>query len=53
MDLQSQVYPPGWQWFRAADDLVGKQKTSGQADLPLLQFLILEVLSTLLYREMY
>lgn len=35
---------PGWQWFRAADELVGKRKMSGQSDMSLIQFLILEVL---------
>ncbi|KAJ4350421.1 uncharacterized protein N0V89_009042 [Didymosphaeria variabile] len=38
----SQVNAPGWQWFRAADDLVGKRKMSGQVDLCLIQFLALE-----------
>lgn len=39
----TKIKPPGWQWFRAADDLVGKRKLSGQADLCLIQFLALEV----------
>ncbi|OAF99922.1 uncharacterized protein CC84DRAFT_1168833 [Paraphaeosphaeria sporulosa] len=38
----SQVSSPGWQWFRAADELVGKRKLSGQVDLCLIQFLALE-----------
>jgi hypothetical protein len=34
---------PGWNWFLAADSLLGKRKLSGQADLCLIQFLIYEV----------
>ncbi|KAL5447334.1 hypothetical protein PMIN07_009661 [Paraphaeosphaeria minitans] len=37
-----QVSYPGWQWFRAADELVSKRKMSGQVDLCLIQFLALE-----------
>ncbi|KAF2438015.1 hypothetical protein P171DRAFT_372491 [Karstenula rhodostoma CBS 690.94] len=36
------VSSPGWQWIRAADELVGKRKMSGQVDLCLIQFLALE-----------
>lgn len=39
----SQTPSPGWQWLRAADELVGKRKISGQIDLCLIQFLVLEV----------
>lgn len=35
--------PPGWRWFLAANDLVGKRKVGGQADLHLIQFLVYEV----------
>ncbi|KAH8816078.1 fungal-specific transcription factor domain-containing protein [Xylogone sp. PMI_703] len=34
--------PPGWHWFLAANDLVGKRKVSGQGDLSLIQFLVYE-----------
>ncbi|GAB7360902.1 hypothetical protein MBLNU230_g0888t1 [Neophaeotheca triangularis] len=33
---------PGWKWYLAADELVGKQKISGRGDLSLVQFLIFE-----------
>jgi hypothetical protein len=36
---------PGWQWFLAADELVGKRKISGRGDLSLIQFLMFEVSS--------
>lgn len=34
---------PGWQWYVAADNLMGKRKISGHGDLGLIQFLIYEV----------
>lgn len=40
---QDRAPRPGWDWFLAADTLVGKRKLSGQADLCLIQFLIFEV----------
>jgi hypothetical protein len=36
---------PGWQWYLAADSLVGKRKFGGRANLTLIQFLIFEVSS--------
>lgn len=33
---------PGWVWYSAADELVGRTKFSGQGDLSLVQFLIFE-----------
>lgn len=33
---------PGWNWYQAADELIGRTKFSGQGDLSLIQFLILE-----------
>lgn len=33
---------PGWKWWLAADELVGKQKISGRGDLSLVQFLVFE-----------
>jgi hypothetical protein len=35
-------FPPGWVWYSAADELIGRSKFNGQGDLSLLQFLILE-----------
>ncbi|KAJ4298829.1 hypothetical protein N0V90_004071 [Kalmusia sp. IMI 367209] len=37
--LTSYNKSPGWQWFRAADDIVGKRKLSGQVDLCLAVYL--------------
>lgn len=34
--------PPGWQWFLAADSLVGKRKFGGRASMTLIQFLVFE-----------
>jgi len=45
----TQNKPPGWQWFRASDELVGKRKMSGRADLCLIQFLVLEVSTCFLH----
>lgn len=39
---------PGWQWYAAADELMGKRKTSGRADLSLIQFLVYEVWNSFL-----
>ena len=33
---------PGWVWYSAADELIGRSKFNGQGDLSLIQFLILE-----------
>ncbi|KAF2641040.1 hypothetical protein P280DRAFT_398970 [Massarina eburnea CBS 473.64] len=38
-----QCKPSGWQWFQAADELVGKKALGGQGDLSLIQHLILKV----------
>lgn len=38
---------PGWKWFLAADELVGKRKLSGRGDLSLIQFLVYEVIHSL------
>lgn len=35
-------YSPGWMWYNAADELVGRTKFNGQGDLSLIQFLIFE-----------
>jgi len=40
--VQQPLPCPGWNWFLAADSLLGKRKLSGQADLCLIQFLIYE-----------
>jgi hypothetical protein len=34
--------PSGWQWFQAADDLVGKKLMAGHSDFNLIQYLILK-----------
>lgn len=34
---------PGWQWYQLADELIGKRKLSGRADVTLVQSLIWEV----------
>ena len=33
---------PGWRWYQAADELVGKSKFHGVGDLSLIQFLLFE-----------
>lgn len=33
---------PGWKWYQAADELVGKSKFQGAGDLTLIQFLLFE-----------
>lgn len=35
--------PPGWQWYVAAETLVGSRKSAGRANITLIQFFIFEV----------
>lgn len=43
--------PPGWQWYLAANELVGGRKVSGRGDFSLVQFLVYEVSPKLFVSE--
>jgi hypothetical protein len=42
---------PGWRWYLAADDIMGKRKINGRGDLSLIQFLVYEVTNATLHQD--